>query len=96
MSIRINLRKRLKRWRHLPTKYPNDLRYRVTIGRMLLVTGREKDGLNVLILFLKMNQTIRWPRWSSWIIIRIRGLDSLYNSMLYQVLTSKNTETADR
>lgn len=80
----------------LADKYPNDLRYRVTIGRMLLVTGREKDGLNVLRTVLKNEPDNTMAKMVFMDYYKEKGLDSLYNSMLYQVLTSKNTETADK
>lgn len=80
----------------LADKYPNDLRYRVTIGKMLLTTGREMDGLNVLRTVLKNEPDNTMAKMVFMDYYKEKGLDSLYNSMLYQVLTSKNTETVDK
>jgi len=80
----------------LADKYPNDLRYRVVIGKMLIANGSEKDGLNMLNTVLKNEPDNTMAKMAFMDYYKNKGLDSLYNSMLYQVLTSKNTATVDK
>lgn len=76
----------------LANKYPNDLRYRVVIGKMLIANGNEKGGVDMLDGVLKKEPDNTMAKMAFMDYYKSKGEDSLYNVMLRQVLTNKNTE----
>lgn len=80
----------------LANQYPNDLRYRVAIGNLLLENGKEAEALNTFHNVLKQEPDNTMAKMSLMAYFKAQKQDSLYNKLLRQVLINKNTSSEDK